>query len=103
MAKTKTQAPAVVEEDVKLCGCGCGEAVNPKRSYKAGHDARHCGRLLKAHDQGDKDATAMLLAKGWRSQFELDQRDEKAAKKAMNGKTPATDPQVKDDVKEDVA
>lgn len=83
MTKKSTTAPATEEADVKVCGCGCGVPINPQRSYRPGHDARHRGILLRAHDRGDKDATALLLAKGWKSQLELDKRDEKAAKKAI--------------------
>lgn len=36
--------------DSRLCRCGCGHAVAPKRNFRQGHDAKLKGILVRAHN-----------------------------------------------------
>ncbi len=75
---TTTEQPAV-----RVCECGCGTAlVGKKALWAIGHDMRRKSALLTRYDQGDEAAGAELIARGWRSQADLDARRDKASGKA---------------------
>ncbi len=92
MAKAK-QIPEAVKKtaetdiptttaDERRCLCGCQQPVAPKRMYRAGHDMVVKSRLLKQFDAGDTEAGADLVARGWKTQEQLDNRKAKADVKA---------------------
>lgn len=64
----------VVDPSERVCECGCGLAVAKRSVFRQGHDQRMKGQLLRRHDQGDAEATAELLRRGWRTQAELGRR-----------------------------
>lgn len=45
-----------MNKEIRVCGCGCGEAVAGKANYRPGHDARHAGYVgreaVDAFDRG---------------------------------------------------
>lgn len=55
---TVEEAKAAIVSAFKLCRCGCGEAVAPKREYRPGHDARHAGQIARALIENDRDRAA---------------------------------------------
>lgn len=81
------QPEVVVKKDsaevVRLCACGCGEAITAKRSiYRQGHDQRHKGLLLTAVDkEANAEAGAFLVAKGWKTPEEVAIRLAKAERR----------------------
>lgn len=66
------------------CACGCGVAVNPGRTYRQGHDARHkCMLLRAAINDGDADAAKLLVKRGWYTNAVLKERRAAAEAKAL--------------------
>lgn len=45
------------QEDLNVCGCGCGEAT--KSTFRPGHDARHAGITGRALAANPKDKAAL--------------------------------------------
>lgn len=80
-------ASPVEEAEAKLCECGCGQAVNPKREFRAGHDMKLRSALLGLWDDGQGAMAEELVTRGWYTWEQLEQRQadraEKAAKKAI--------------------
>jgi hypothetical protein len=74
--------PVEVEKDVKLCECGCGDAVSLKSRFRPGHDARHRGNLLRRFDAGEEAAAVELMNRGWATNDELEARHERSEAKA---------------------
>ncbi len=86
MASTKVTKPAAaepapVERVEKRCSCGCNAVVNPKRSFKPGHDARYKSALLNRFDAGDAEAGKTLVERGWKTAEELQARKAKVTAK----------------------
>ncbi len=94
MASTKATKPAAAEQAPaerveKRCSCGCNAVVNPKRSFKPGHDARYKSALLNRFDAGDAEAGKTLMERGWKSEEQLADRRTKAADKAAKAEAKA--------------
>jgi len=77
----KTGIPTVTADE-RRCLCGCQQPVAPKRMYRAGHDMVVKSRLLRQFDAGDTEAGADLVARGWKTQEQLDTRKAKAEARA---------------------
>lgn len=104
MKKTAVASVAspVEEAEERLCLCGCGLPVSPKREFRPGHDQRLRGVWLRSHDAGNREATEALLKRGWATEDSLAERAAKAAKKATKTKGLDADAEVKESTKEDV-
>lgn len=107
--KNAVASAASTEEQVeeKLCGCGCGQVVSPKRTFRPGHDAKLRSALLAAWDDGQGAVAEELVTRGWYTWDQLQERqakrDEKAAKKARRAtkaQVPTTSAEVKDSTTE---
>lgn len=54
---TPAEVPAETTPEPTLCGCGCGAATKPGRSFCQGHDAKLHGVLARALREGATEAT----------------------------------------------
>lgn len=67
------------------CACGCGGMTNGGR-YLPGHDTRHLSSLLRAHDNGDVEATEYLIEHNHRTREQLEMRTARALDKIKRAK-----------------
>lgn len=60
----QTAAPTVTIKGVEFkgCGCGCGQPVGRKATYRPGHDARHAGQVARAAVESFRAGEGTLLA-----------------------------------------
>lgn len=54
------------DDDMRLCGCGCGQATNSDdREFLRGHHRKHKVNLINRMRQGDRRAMQELSRRGW--------------------------------------
>ncbi len=73
-AKGRTPKHSKVERE---CECGCGALTT--NHFKPGHDQKLRGQLLKAARQGEAEARAELLRRGWATDESIDAQSAKAS------------------------
>jgi len=75
-AETTAEREAILGEleEPKRCECGCGTVVGKRSRFAVGHDMKLKARLLTRYDEGDAEAGAELIRRGWRTEADLTAR-----------------------------
>lgn len=96
-AKKAAAKPATKE--YHPCGCGCGENVPPKSSYRPGHDARHAGAVgreiaARVAEKGFDRRTLLAALPSDKLKAKAEKVAETAITKAAGKSTPAVTKEV---------